>query len=452
MLYALGVIAFALGLLGSIALHEIGHMVPAKKFGVRVTQYMVGFGPTIWSKRKGETEYGVKAIPMGGYIRMIGMVPPGKDKQSRWPRRMAELVEEFRATSRAEVEPGQEHRQFYRLTPGKKMIIMLGGPTMNLLIFIFITVLLYGLIGVKGPTTTVASVSKCVVPVTSTATDCPAAGSAGYVAAPANGRLVAGDVIESINGTRISHWSQSVTIIEASAGKTLTVRVQRAGAPVTLTITPVQTTKYANDQGTKTKQAGFIGISTTQDYQRLGVAGISRVIWKQMSLGVDALKQFPSKISSLVGTVFEGKPRDAQGAVGVVGLGRIGGQIADSHQISTLDKISSLLSLLAGVNLLLFFFNLLPLLPLDGGHVAGALVESVRRGWARLRLRVGGHDAVTVGPDGKPVDEPTGQSPRPQIFVDVAQLVPVMYVVAGILIVFSVLVMYADIVKPITLN
>lgn len=445
MLYALGVIAFALGLLGSIALHEIGHLVPAKRFGVRVTQYMVGFGPTIWSRTKGETEYGVKAIPMGGYIRMIGMVPPGKDgSRSRWPRRMAELVEEFRATSRAEVDPAEEHRQFYRLTPGKKMIIMLGGPTMNLLIFVFITAFLCGVIGVKGPTNTVSSVSKCVLPATTTRTECPAEGSADYVAAPASGKLQAGDVIESINGTRITKWSQSVAIIEASAGKTLSMVVERAGEPVTLSLTPVRTVKYANDQGTKTKQAGFIGIGTTEAYQRQGPVAIARIVGNQMTLGIDALKQFPSKISSLFGTVFEGKPRDAQGAVGVVGLGRIGGQIADSSQISTLDKISSLLSLLAGVNLLLFFFNLLPLLPLDGGHVAGALVESVRRGWARLRAR----RSTVVGPDGQVQPAPR----RPQIFVDVAQLVPVMYVVAGILIGFSVLVMYADIVKPISLN
>jgi Zn-dependent protease len=125
--------------------------------------------------------------------------------------------------------------------------------------------------------------------------------------------------------------------------------------------------------------------------------------------------------------VFEGKPRDQAGAVGVVGLGRIGGEIADSNKVAALDKVSLLLGLLASVNLLLFFFNLLPLLPLDGGHVAGAIVEAIRRGIARLRNR-----------------------PR-TIFVDVAQLVPVMYLVAGVLIVFSVLVMYADIVKPITL-
>ena len=108
LLYALGVLIFAFGLLASIALHEIGHMVPAKKFGVKVTQYMVGFGPTLWSRKRGDTEYGFKAIPLGGYIRMIGMVPPRADgKRSRWPRRMATAIEDFRQVSRAEVQPGR---------------------------------------------------------------------------------------------------------------------------------------------------------------------------------------------------------------------------------------------------------------------------------------------------------------------------------------------------------
>ena len=143
LLYTLGVLIFAFGLLASIALHEIGHLIPAKAFGVKVTQYMVGFGPTLWSRHKGDTEYGVKAIPLGGYIRMIGMVPPRPDgKRSRWPRRMATAIEDFRRVSRAEVGPGDEERQFYRLTPGKKMIVMLGGPCMNLLIFLVLTVVL----------------------------------------------------------------------------------------------------------------------------------------------------------------------------------------------------------------------------------------------------------------------------------------------------------------------
>jgi membrane-associated protease RseP (regulator of RpoE activity) len=427
-LYALGVIAFALGLLASIALHEIGHLVPAKKFGVRVTQYMVGFGPTVFSRRRGETEFGLKAIPLGGYIRMIGMVPPRADgTRSRWPRRMGEMVEEFRATSRTEVTPADGDRQFYRLTPGKKMIIMLGGPTMNLLIFFVLTILLYGFIGLKAPTTTVGTVSNCVVSSTVSTQDCPAPSSPDYRKAPANGVLQAGDKITAINGTPIKKWSEAVSVIESSADKKLTLTVRRHGQPVQLSITPVLNTKYANDTGTQTKQAGFIGISTTESYQTLSPGQIRSVIWQQLGLSVEALKQFPAKIASLVGTVFQGKPRDQEGAVGVIGLGRIGGEIADSAQVAALDKISMLISLLASVNLLLFFFNLLPLLPLDGGHVAGALVEAVRRGIARLRKR-----------------------PR-LIFVDVAQLVPVMYVVASVLIVFSVLVMYADIVKPISL-
>jgi membrane-associated protease RseP (regulator of RpoE activity) len=427
-LYALGVIAFALGLLASIALHEIGHLTPAKRFGVRVTQYMVGFGPTLWSRTRGGTEYGIKAIPLGGYIRMIGMVPPKADgSRSRWPRRMGELVEEFRATSRTEVTEADEDRQFYRLTPGKKMIIMLGGPTMNLLIFLLISVLLYSIIGLKFQTTTVASVSDCVVSQTVTSQACPAPGSADYRKAPANGVLLAGDKITAINGTAIKTWDDAVNIISASPDKPVTIDVVRKGNALALNLTPVKNTKFADDAGTKTVQAGFIGISPTQDYKPLSPGQLRTVIWQQLTLGVDALKQFPAKIGSLVGTVFENKPRDKNGAIGVVGLGRIGGQIADSSKVAVLDKISLLLGLLASVNLLLFFLNLLPLLPLDGGHVAGAIVESIRRGIARLRKR------------------------ERLIFVDVAQLVPVMYVVAGFLVVFSVLVAYADIVKPISL-
>ena len=360
---------------------------------------------------------------------MIGMVPPGVEgKRSRWPRRLGTLVEEFRATSRTEVEPGEEHRQFYRLTPGKKMIIMLGGPTMNLLIFLLISILLYGVVGLKAPTTTVSSVSQCVVPATSTVTNCPTPTRPGTRSRPAAGVLKPGDKITSIDGVKISKWDDAVAIIEKSANKSLTVQVTRDGKPTTLQITPVENTKYANADGTETKQAGFIGISTTESYQPLSPGQVTSQIWSQLGLGVEALKQFPAKIGSLVGTVFEGKPRDRNGAIGVVGLGRIGGQIADSPKVDALDKIFTLLSLLASVNLLLFMLNLLPLLPLDGGHVAGAIVESIRRGYARIRHR------------------------EHTIFVDVAQLVPVMYVVAGFLVVFSVLVMYADIVKPISLN
>jgi membrane-associated protease RseP (regulator of RpoE activity) len=441
-LYLVGVLIFAFGLLLSIALHEVGHMVPAKKFGVKVTHYMVGFGPTLWSRKRGDTEYGVKALPLGGYIRMIGMVPPRADgSRSRWPRRLATAVEEFRTVSRAEVQPEDEERQFYRLTPGKKMIVMLGGPVMNLLIYIVLTVVLLSVLGQKNPTTTIDSITKCVVPANSAnaaSGTCPANAPASPAFAAG---LQPGDTIKSIDGQHISSWNQAVQIVEASPGKELTVTVRRNGADVPLTVTPVENLKYANADGTKTKEAGYLGVGAREAYHPVSTTAVPGQIVSQFAQGLRALGSYPSKIASLWGTVFEGKQRDPAGAIGVVGIGRLGGQVADSHQLDNQDKIFFLTELLATVNLLLFFFNLLPLLPLDGGHVAGALVEAAKRGRARLRAR------TQVGPDGTVI-----AAKRPAIYVDTAQMVPVMYAVASVLVVITLLVVYADIVKPVNLG
>ena len=432
LLYTLGVLVFAFGLLASIALHEIGHMVPAKKFGVKVTQYMVGFGPTLWSRKKGDTEYGLKAIPLGGYIRMIGMVPPRPDgKPSRWPRRMATAIEDFRQVSRAEVEPGDEPRQFYRLTPGKKMIVMLGGPTMNLIIFLVLFTILITAMGMPDtrPTTSVGSVIKqvtCADPTRAQIDVCPKVPKT----APAYGKLQPLDRIVSVDGTRITSWDQLVKIIEPSSGRQLSVVVERKGTLRTLLLTPVKNVKYADSSLKKTKIAGFLGISPVEEryYATVGLTGVPGKIGGQIKLGVDALGRYPEKLKSLWQTVFDGKKRDPNGAIGVVGIGRISGDYARSSLLDLKDKTYVLIYLLASVNLLLFFFNLLPLLPLDGGHVAGAIVEAIRRGFARLR----------------------GQ--RRLIFVDTAQMLPVMYAVASVLIVLTLLTLYADIVKPVNLG
>src|SRR5690348_1030843 len=158
LLFALGVLFVALGVGLSIGLHEIGHLVPAKKFGVKVTQYMVGFGPTVWSRRRGETEYGVKAIPLGGYIRMIGMFPPkpGDDPsmlRASTTGRWSQMMDQARQESLEEVAPGDEHRVFYKLPVHKKLVVMLGGPTMNLLIAV---VLLTGIFTMHGTATETA--------------------------------------------------------------------------------------------------------------------------------------------------------------------------------------------------------------------------------------------------------------------------------------------------------
>jgi membrane-associated protease RseP (regulator of RpoE activity) len=445
MLYALGVLIFVVGLLASIALHEVGHMVPAKKFGVKVTQYMVGFGPTLWSRKKGDTEYGVKAIPLGGYIRMIGMVPPARadGKRSRWPRRFSSAIEDFRQVSRAEVQPGDEERQFYRLTPGKKMIVMLGGPTMNLIIYLVLTVVLLTTFGLpkSEASTTVSQVVKCVVAANATPAQQQACTQTNSPAALAG--LRTGDKIVSVDGVRITGWKQLTDAIEPAVGKTLDLVVVRNGRPVNITVTPVRNVKYINDTSTKTKDVGFIGIAPTTRYfyAGQGVLDVPREIGRQVHVGIDALGSYPQKLHSLWQTVFDGKQRDPQGAIGVVGIGRIGGQIADSRVIGTKDKAYTLISLLASVNLLLFFFNLLPLLPLDGGHVAGALVEAAKRGRARLRAR---------GERRRNPDSPVAT--RPQIFVDTAQMLPVMYAVASVLILITLLTLYADIVKPVNIG
>jgi membrane-associated protease RseP (regulator of RpoE activity) len=450
-LYALGVLIFAVGLLASIALHEVGHMVPAKKFGVKVTQYMVGFGPTAWSRKNGETEYGIKWIPLGGYIRMIGMVPPRADgTRSRWPRRMATAVEEFRRTSRAEVAPGDEDREFYRLTPGKKMIVMLGGPCMNLVIYLVITLVLLTTLGMEhlgAPTLTVNAVEKCVVSVDSPAAatgKCPA----NAPIAPAYGKLLPGDTVLAVDGAPVHTWDALVAKIEPAASKQLNLLVRRNGHELTVPITPARNTVCANNDCSKTKAAGFLGIEATQPryFKALPVTQVPGQIGSQIGQGFAALGRYPSKIASLWQTVFNGKPRDPEGAVGIVGIGRLGGDVASSHQIDTQEKTYDLFGLLASVNLLLFFFNLLPLLPLDGGHVAGAIVEAAKRGRARLRARSlarGGGSSVDVDAAGRA---------RKAIYVDTAQMLPIMYGVASVLIVVTLLTFYADIVHPIRLG
>ena len=443
MAYLAGVLMIVVGIALSIALHEIGHLVPAKKFGVKCTQYMVGFGPTLWSRKRGDTEYGLKAIPVGGYIRMIGMVPPRADgTRSRWPRRMSSAIEEFRTVSRAEVVPQDEARQFYRLTPGKKIIVMLGGPSMNLLIYLVLTVVLLLSMGspVAQASTTVGLVTKCVVPAgtpAAKATDCRRANSPAALAG-----LRAGDRIESVDGTPVTSWKQLVSMVEPSAGKTLRLSVQRNGAALTVSVTPVRNLKYVGDSTTKTKEAGFLGISPTNElfYRPQTILDVPGQIGSQLHVGVSALGSYPAKLQNLWQTVFEGKQRDPQGAIGLVGIGRIGGQIAENHQATLKDKTYTLISLLASINLLLFLFNLLPLLPLDGGHVAGAIVEGAKRGRARLRQR---RERRT---------NPGLPHTRPQIFVDTAQMLPVMYGVASVLIVVTLLTLYADIVNPINIG
>src|SRR6478752_1047867 len=225
----IGIVLFAFALLFSIAWHELGHLTFAKLFNVRTTQYMIGFGKTVWSKQVGETEYGYKAIPLGGYIRMIGMVPPGKDGRQKisttamGPAGMVRnIVEETRAGDRSQVTAEDEGRQFYQLHPGKRIIIMAAGPVMNLILAVGIfSVLLVG-IGIKAPSTTIAQVNQCVIPAAAAGqtqqTECTAA-DAPTPAAQAG--LLPGDTITGFDGTPVTSWDQLTDLIQASAGMTV---------------------------------------------------------------------------------------------------------------------------------------------------------------------------------------------------------------------------------------
>ncbi|HWS58800.1 MAG TPA: site-2 protease family protein, partial [Actinotalea sp.] len=236
--YLLGVLVLVLGLLASIALHEIGHLVPAKRFGVRVSQYMVGFGPTLWSRARGETEYGLKAVPLGGYVRLIGMYPPADVVAPRSrPVPFAELVDAARSASAEEIRPGEDHRAFYRLSAPKKVVVMLGGPMMNLLIaVVLIAVVLVGF-GVPGAaTTTVGVVVPCVLPADAAARACTPQDPATPAAAAG---LQPGDVLLSYGGATIETWEQAQEAIRSTAGADIPVVVLRDGAEVTLLVNPV---------------------------------------------------------------------------------------------------------------------------------------------------------------------------------------------------------------------
>src|SRR3954463_6186759 len=161
----LGIVVFAVGLLISIAWHELGHLSTAKLFGIRVPQYMVGFGPTIWSRKKGDTEYGVKAVPLGGYIRMIGMFPPCPDGriEARSTSPFRGMIEDARSAAFEELQPGDETRLFYTRKPWKRVIVMFAGPFMNLILAVVIFLGVMMSFGVNTQTTNVGTVSQCVV-------------------------------------------------------------------------------------------------------------------------------------------------------------------------------------------------------------------------------------------------------------------------------------------------
>lgn len=448
MAYLIGIGLLIIGLLVSIALHEIGHMAPAKRFGVKVPQYFVGFGPTLWSTKRGETEYGIKAIPLGGYVRLAGMYPPehaitkddadahshdvdgptdasadaARRRSSSAERRS--LASEARAEALADLAPGEEHRAFYHLSVPKKIVVMLGGPLMNLVIaFVLLSGIIVGY-GLPTLTPTVSAVAECATD----ADPCTEPGAA-YAAG-----LRAGDTITSFAGTPITTWQDLPKAVEKNGLKPTDITFVSDGVEHTARITP-QKREVRIDANTVQERV-VISVTAGQERRPGTIGQAAAMTGTAVTETFKVIGALPMRLYDVARSLVTDEPRQ-DGVMSIIGVGRIAGEVAstpsDAGSPGGLagptwgDRIMSLLSLVASLNIALFAFNLIPLLPLDGGHIAGALFEGARRQIAKLR------GAPDPGP------------------VDTARMLPLTYTVFILLIAMTLLLGYADIVKPITL-
>ncbi len=448
MLYALGVLIFAVGLLLSIALHEIGHMVPAKKFGVKVTQYMVGFGPTLWSRKKGDTEYGVKAIPLGGYIRMIGMVPPARadGKQSRWPRRFSTAIEDFRQVSRAEVKSEfDEPRQFYRLTPGKKMIVMLGGPSMNLLIYLVLTIILLLTRSASRQQDATTKVAEVVQVRRGRERHPGAAEGCTQTNSPAAlAGLKAGDQIVAVDGTKITTWKQ--LIVDDRAGGRQAAAPDRAARRAGTSRSRSRrcaTSSTSTTRRRKTKDVGFIGI-VADHALLLRVAGRPRRARRDRP---PAQRRLPRARAATRRSCTRCGRRSSRASRATRRARSASWASAGSAARSPTSTSVTLKDKAVHADR-----------PAREREPAAVPLQPAAAAAARRRPRRGrarrGRQARTGPAAGRPSGAATRRAgrARPQIFVDTAQMLPVMYAVASVLILVTLLTLYADIVKPINIG
>ncbi|MFV0405281.1 MAG: M50 family metallopeptidase [Propioniciclava sp.] len=419
----LGGVGFFALLMASVALHEVGHMVPAKLFGVKVPKFFVGFGPTLWSIKRGETEYGIKWIPLGGFVQLLGMYPPRNPaaKPSSWQR----FADDARAAEWEDISPGDRGRLFYERSTLKKLIIMFGGPAMNLVIAF---VLLWGIVGLHGisrSTSDVYDVAPCVITEVRDDYTCT---DADPVSPASQAGLQAGDRIVSFNGVAVDGYDELGELIRANLGQPATIVVERSGQTVTLPTvnTIVQQVPSDIDPG-RLVEVGYLGFYPVREVVTGGPGDALVQMGQMVQQSAVALAQFPVKIWNVAVDLVTGQPRDVNGPVSIVGVSAIAGQATATAEVSFGAKVVLFANLLAAVNLFLALFNLVPLPPLDGGHMAGALWEAVKRGWARLVRR-----------------------PDPG-FVDTARMLPVAYAVGGLLLLCGLVVIVADIVTPISI-
>jgi len=378
----IGILAFVFALLFSVMVHEFGHYLTARRYGMRVSEFFLGFGTRIWSRQRGETEFGIKAIPAGGYCRIEGMTP------------------------RDEMPEGEDDRAFYRASSARKLIVLGAGSFLHFVLgYLLLFVLLAG-VGVNQ-----------VLPVIGSVAANSAAAEAGFQK---------GDEIVAIDGDSSTDWQDQLLKIRNSKGKPLTFTIKRGGIEQTITASPRMTNI---DDGTSRYVLGIINEFGTKRINPLkSVTSAASLTWHFTSASAKSLVQLPTKIPALWGQTFGGEKRDENGLVGVVGVARVSGQAAASGELTLPERLGTFILIVASLNIFVGLFNLLPILPLDGGHMAVAIADEIRALFARLRRK-----------------------PRPAA-IDVQVLTPITAVVFVILAALTVLLLIADIFNPISLN